>query len=97
MKKFLLTLLLLGTFLTPLSAQSPCTLPQPSGYVCIPGYWTWTGSQYIWVNGYWTPPPLYPYPYPYFNYGFTFHPRYAYPTYRVGPPPIRNGGGGRHR
>ena len=38
----------------PVYSQPP--IPGP-GYVWIPGYWAWDGSEYYWVPGYWAMPP----------------------------------------
>ncbi len=38
----------------PVYSQPP--IPGP-GYVWIPGYWAWDGSEYYWVPGYWELPP----------------------------------------
>ena len=40
--------------LLPIYAQPP--IPGP-GYIWIPGYWAWDGTEYYWVPGYWAMPP----------------------------------------
>ena len=63
----------IGAFVTPAQAQvdvsisatiAPPLLPvyaQPAipgpGYLWIPGYWAWNGSEYFWTPGYWSMPP----------------------------------------
>jgi hypothetical protein len=41
--------------LLPVYAQPP--IPGP-GYLWVPGYWAWTGTEYYWVPGYWATPPM---------------------------------------
>jgi hypothetical protein len=40
--------------LLPVYAQPP--IPGP-GYLWVPGYWGWDGTEYYWVPGYWEQPP----------------------------------------
>ncbi len=40
--------------LLPIYAQPP--IPGP-GYLWVPGYWAWDGTEYYWVPGYWEQPP----------------------------------------
>jgi hypothetical protein len=63
----------IGAFITPAEAQvavtisasvAPPLLPvyeQPPipgpGYLWIPGYWAWDGTEYYWTPGYWATPP----------------------------------------
>src|SRR5436189_261815 len=36
--------------------ESQTVIPGP-GYVWTPGYWRWTGTDYVWVSGSWVMPP----------------------------------------
>ena len=36
--------------------ESQTVIPGP-GYVWTPGYWRWTGADYVWVSGRWVMPP----------------------------------------
>ena len=63
----------IGAFIAPAQAQvaisisatiAPPLLPvyaQPAipgpGYLWVPGYWAWNGSEYFWTPGYWSMPP----------------------------------------
>lgn len=40
----------------PPYAESVGPAPGP-GWVYVPGYWTWTGRRYVWVDGNWRRPP----------------------------------------
>lgn len=40
----------------PLRHEVVVAAPGP-GYAWIPGYWYWTGRDYVWSNGYWGRPP----------------------------------------
>jgi YXWGXW repeat-containing protein len=39
----------------PLIAEVRPAVPSP-GVVWIPGFWSWTGGQYVWVAGRWSVP-----------------------------------------
>lgn len=36
--------------------ETQTVIPGP-GYVWTPGYWRWTGTDYVWVSGGWVMPP----------------------------------------
>jgi hypothetical protein len=36
--------------------ETQTVIPGP-GYVWTPGYWRWTGTDYVWVSGSWVMPP----------------------------------------
>jgi hypothetical protein len=36
--------------------ETQTVIPSP-GYVWTPGYWRWTGTDYVWVSGSWVMPP----------------------------------------
>ena len=33
------------------------TIAPGTGYIWTPGYWRWTGREYVWVSGAWVRPP----------------------------------------
>ncbi len=40
----------------PPAAPAIVAFPAPRpGWVCAPGYWSWTGTSYVWTDGHWLP------------------------------------------